>query len=256
MRLFLYAICNGFAFAHYGRPPCQSDETTLSISGNGVICAPRCGAGDACPQDVPPGDRVKPRCALNGPDGHKYCALTCYLGKCPDGASCRWPRGAIVGYCEYPKNSSVVARDATTVNVSMVKNSDLSNPVTGQDNVHSTFEASWNISIACQQVCQPDPEFSKTDWCKHNDRGGCCVEVDPTWDKVPGYKHMGDFCDKLCMPDGPGKLAMCEPPVEFETLVAIGPLDALDKFYEQHPSQCSERIGDWDEAYCKKPLVV
>jgi hypothetical protein len=133
---------------------------------------------------------------------------------------------------------------------------DSSNTGTGQHSVRNIFEASWNITVACQQVCQPDPEFSKTDWCKHKDRGGCCVEVDPNWDKVPGYKHMEDFCDKFCMPSGTGKLAMCAPPIEFQTLVAMDTLDALDKFYDQRPGQCCERIGDWDEAYCKRPLVV
>lgn len=109
----------------------------------------------------------------------------------------------------------------------------------------------WNITTACQQVCQPDPSFSKTEWCKHKDRGGCCVEVNPSWDHVPGYKHMEDFCDKLCMPDGPGKLAMCQPPAEYQTLTAVDPLDAIDKFYETNPDQCKNRIGNWAEAYCR-----
>jgi len=108
----------------------------------------------------------------------------------------------------------------------------------------------WSIETACEQVCQPDPDYSRTDWCKHKDRGGCCVGVSPQWDTVPGYKHMSDFCDKLCMPDGPGKLAMCQPPAEYENLKAIDPLDAIDKFYEQHREQCPDRIGDWAEANC------
>jgi len=67
---------------------------------------------------------------------------------------------------------------------------------------------------------------------------------------------MEDFCDKLCMPDGPGKLAMCEPPKEFASWVAGDPLDAIDKFYENNPSACKDRIGDWAEAYCKPLLLV
>eukprot|EP00931_Biecheleriopsis_adriatica_P066499 TRINITY_DN40842_c0_g1_i1.p1 TRINITY_DN40842_c0_g1~~TRINITY_DN40842_c0_g1_i1.p1 ORF type:complete len:323 (-),score=54.47 TRINITY_DN40842_c0_g1_i1:73-1041(-) len=114
----------------------------------------------------------------------------------------------------------------------------------------------WNIKTACEQVCQPDPEYSKTDWCKHKDRGGCCVGVNPSWDDTPGYKHMSDFCDKLCMPDGPGKLAMCQPPAEYAVLEAIDPLDAIDKFYGKHPEQCKNRIGDWAEPNCRVSLFA
>eukprot|EP00933_Yihiella_yeosuensis_P081877 TRINITY_DN95580_c0_g1_i1.p1 TRINITY_DN95580_c0_g1~~TRINITY_DN95580_c0_g1_i1.p1 ORF type:complete len:328 (+),score=56.48 TRINITY_DN95580_c0_g1_i1:85-1068(+) len=114
----------------------------------------------------------------------------------------------------------------------------------------------WDVKTACQQVCQPDPDYSKTEWCKHKDRGGCCVEVNPNWDTVPGYKHMSDFCDKLCMPDGPGKLAMCKPPPEYESLQATDPLDAIDRFYETNPEQCKNRIGDWAEANCENTLFA
>jgi len=114
----------------------------------------------------------------------------------------------------------------------------------------------WSIKTACQQVCQPDPDYSKTEWCEHKERGGCCVGVNPSWDTTPGYKHMSDFCDKLCMPDGPGKLAMCQPPAEYESLEAIDPLDAIDKFYEQHPEQCKNRIGDWAEPNCQQSLFA
>lgn len=126
------------------------------------------------------------------------------------------------------------------------------------NDVSSNQRASWNITTACQQVCQPDPTFSKTEWCKHKDRGGCCVEVNPSWDHVPGYRHMEDFCDKLCRPDGPGKLAMCQPPAEYKSLAAMDPLAAIDKFYEIHPDQCKDRIGHWAEANCRSSdsLVV
>lgn len=256
MLYFLSAICAGVALGHYGSPPCQSDETPLSITGGGVMCSPRCGAGDACPQDLPPGDKVKPRCSLNGPDGHKYCALTCYFGKCPDGASCQWPSGAIVGYCEYPSNGSSSAQHVTAIRTTAQWEEKLYPPAIGQGDAYKTLKASWNISVACERMCQPDPDFSKTDWCKHKNRGGCCVEVNPSWDKVPGYKHMDDFCDKLCMPDGPGWLSSCMPPAEFKHLVATDPLDAIDRFYETHPDQCIDRIGDWSEPNCNKALVV
>jgi hypothetical protein len=114
---------------------------------------------------------------------------------------------------------------------------------------------SWSIKTACQQVCQPDPDYSKTEWCKHKNRG-CCVGVNPSWDDVPGYKHMSDFCDKLCMPDGLEKLAMCQPVIEFKALEATDPLDAIDKFYEKHPEQCQNRIGEWAEANCRDAIFA
>merc|ERR1711865_282349 len=116
--------------------------------------------------------------------------------------------------------------------------------------IRSDAQASWNIGVACKTVCQTDPEYSASSWCNHKDRGGCCVEVNPNWDNVPGYKHMTDFCDKLCMPEGPSKLDMCTTPKQFENWQAIDPLDAIDKFYKSQPSACSDRIGNWAEAYC------
>jgi len=221
---------------------------SLSIAGTGgQLCAPKCGAGDVCPQDLPHGDVVKPRCALNV-GAEKYCALTCYFGKCPDGAACKFSSGAIVGYCVYPSNTSSKALGATIIDKEPVPM-----PVLGTAS-NSGASPTWNISVACESLCQPDPDYSRTSWCKHKDRGGCCVEVNPSWDNVPGWKHMTDFCDKLCMPDGPGKLAVCTPPTEFASLAARDPLDAIDKFYEGNPAECSERIGNWDEAYCKPVL--
>jgi hypothetical protein len=104
-------------------------------------------------------------------------------------------------------------------------------------------------------LCQPDPEYSKSDYCKHKDRNGCCFEINPTWDTVPGYKHTADFCDKLCMPESPDdKLAMCTPPKEFADWQAEDPRDAIDRFYEKNPSQCSERINarTWAEQNCQE----
>merc|ERR1712118_474041 len=98
----------------------------------------------------------------------------------------------------------------------------------------------FDIKNACARLCQPDPEYSKSDYCKHKDRNGCCFEINPTWDTVPGYKHTADFCDKLCMPESPDdKLAMCTPPKEFADWQAEDPRDAIDRFYEKNPSQCS-----------------
>ena len=84
------------------------------------------------------------------------------------------------------------------------------------------------------------------------------MEINPSWDTTPGYKHMADFCDKLCTPDGPGKLAMCGPPSEFKGWAATDPRDAIDKFYEQNPSQCAERVNaqTWAEPYCNRRLQV
>ena len=239
--LVLTALCYSRA-THYEQPPCQSDETSFQIDGtdSGVVCAPKCGAGDSCPQDTPTGTTVSPRCALRDSSGNKYCALTCLFGKCPDAAKCTRPTGAIVGYCAYQN---------TTIQHETLELRTASPSGTQTESV----DVAWNISAACPSLCQPDPDYSTTSYCKHKDRGGCCVEVDPSWDKVPGYKHVEDFCDKLCMPDSPGKLAMCKPPQEFPDWAAPDPRDAVDLFYKANPSQCSDRINaqTWNEAYCK-----
>merc|ERR1712224_918239 len=101
-----------------------------------------------------------------------------------------------------------------------------------------------------------DPAYSATDFCKHKNRGGCCVEVNPNWNNIPGYKHMADFCDKLCMPDGPGELAMCEPVPATSQITGTDPLDAIDEFYKEHPEVCNDKIGNWDEQNCQKQIVV
>jgi len=235
--LLLAALCCAQA-SHYEKPPCQSDETSFRIAGTegqeGSVCAPKCGPQDSCPQDTPSGTSVSPRCALRDSSGNKYCALTCLLGKCPPTAKCTWPAGAFLGYCAYPNSTVQEAEPQAATPLERV-------------------DVAWNITVACASLCQPDPEYSKTSYCTHKERGGCCVEVNPNWDKVPGYKHTEDFCDKLCMPDSPGKLAMCEPPTEFKHWTASDPRDAIDEFYKANPSQCSERINaqTWDEAYCK-----
>lgn len=229
----IFLFCAAPVLGHYGQK-CEDDEVYTQISGtDGGLCTPKCGDDDACPQDVPVGDKVKPRCALNGPGG-KYCALTCYFGKCPDGASCEWPVGSIVGYCVYKNHSALDSLQNHDSHASL-----------------TLAAKGWNLSTACNQVCQPDPVYSASSWCKHKDRGGCCVGVNPNWDKVPGYKHMSDFCDKLCMPDGPGALAMCQPVPETSKITGGDPLDAIDEFYKEHPDECKNRIGDWNEANCR-----
>merc|ERR1712125_55779 len=74
---------------HYEKPPCQSDETIAQVDGaSGSFCAPSCDT-TACPTDVPPGTSAKPNCVLqDSSTGSKYCALTCFLGGCPTGATC------------------------------------------------------------------------------------------------------------------------------------------------------------------------
>jgi len=90
---------------HYEKPPCQSDETIAQVDGaSGSFCAPSCDT-TACPTDVPPGTSAKPNCALqDSSTGSKYCALTCFLGGCPTGATCNML--GLRGICTYP--------DATT----------------------------------------------------------------------------------------------------------------------------------------------
>merc|ERR1712093_750031 len=90
---------------HYEKPPCQSDETTAQVQGAcGSFCAPSCDT-TACPTDVPPGTSAKPNCVLqDSSTGSKYCALTCFLGGCPTGATCNML--GLRGICTYP--------DATT----------------------------------------------------------------------------------------------------------------------------------------------
>jgi len=91
--------------AHYEKPPCQSDETIAQVDGaSGSFCAPCCDT-TACPTDVPPGTSAKPNCVLqDSSTGSKYCALTCFLGGCPTGATCNML--GLRGICTYP--------DATT----------------------------------------------------------------------------------------------------------------------------------------------
>merc|ERR1711935_291872 len=102
--ILLAVLCCAGA-SHYGKAPCQSDETSFLINADqgASVCAAKCGPEEQCPEDTPAGTKAKPRCALRDSKGTKYCAITCFLnGKCPPTAECTRPAGAIIGYCAYP----------------------------------------------------------------------------------------------------------------------------------------------------------
>jgi KDEL-tailed cysteine endopeptidase len=94
------------AGSHYEQPPCQSDESELTIQGtNGVVCAPSCDGG-ACPSDAPTGTIAEPSCSLVDQEQNRYCALLCAFDEaCPKGSSCAIAKGDILGICVYPKSS-------------------------------------------------------------------------------------------------------------------------------------------------------
>ena len=55
----------------------MSDEQTVAVTGlDGSFCSPAC-KGTTCPSDKPAGASATPTCALNSPQGDKYCALIC-----------------------------------------------------------------------------------------------------------------------------------------------------------------------------------
>merc|ERR1719310_781386 len=85
---------------HYEKPPCRSDEVDVQVQGlTGATCSPKC-SGTTCPTDVPAGTTAKPQCVLqDSSTGDKYCALTCFIGGCPTGSTCR--HSGIVGLCMY-----------------------------------------------------------------------------------------------------------------------------------------------------------
>jgi len=90
--------------SHYEKPPCRSDEQSVQVQGlQGETCVPECD-GMSCPTDVPAGATAKPMCVLQDESsGKKYCALTCFLGGCPTGATCR--HAGLVGLCMYDKTT-------------------------------------------------------------------------------------------------------------------------------------------------------
>jgi len=92
---------------HYEKPPCRSDEVDVTIQGfDGETCTPKC-TNNACPTDVPEGTTATPQCVLqDSSSGDKYCALTCLIGGCPPGASCK--RQGLTGLCLYPQANANV----------------------------------------------------------------------------------------------------------------------------------------------------
>merc|ERR1712084_184197 len=92
---------------HYEKPPCRSDEVDVTIQGfDGETCTPKC-TNNACPTDVPEGTTATPQCVLqDSSSGDKYCALTCLIGGCPPGASCK--RSGLTGLCLYPQSNANV----------------------------------------------------------------------------------------------------------------------------------------------------
>jgi len=92
---------------HYEKPPCRSDEVDVTIQGfDGETCTPKC-TNNACPTDVPEGTTATPQCVLqDSSSGDKYCALTCLIGGCPPGASCK--RQGLTGLCLYPQSNANV----------------------------------------------------------------------------------------------------------------------------------------------------
>ena len=131
----------------------------------------------------------------------------------------------------------------------------------------------FDLTKACQGMCQPDPVFSKEhpEYCKSNSKRlvpvekggapwdhskGCCYEIDPQWDTVPGYRHVADFCDKMCAPeDADDKNGLCQAVGKLLWLDgSVDPRDAVDKFYEKYPSECPDRVNQrtWSEQYCVK----
>jgi len=115
--------------------------------------------------------------------------------------------------------------------------------------IHAS-SAEWKMSYACERLCQPDPNASAGKYCDHRGRGGCCYHIHSGWNVVPGYRHTADFCDKLCMPDGPGFNSLCQPVPGFEKLAVEGPRNAIDLFYEAKPEQCPYKIGRYLQPYC------
>mmetsp|Transcript_246 Transcript_246/g.552 ORF Transcript_246/g.552 Transcript_246/m.552 type:complete len:137 (-) Transcript_246:265-675(-) len=97
------------AALHYEMPPCGEDEKAVQLMGiDGVFCSPQCDPD--CPTDPPDGVTAMPTCALQSPDGSKYCAILCSPsdsgrlgGECgPDMDCLPIPQSGGFGICEYP----------------------------------------------------------------------------------------------------------------------------------------------------------
>lgn len=94
---------------HYGKPPCNNDETVATLGDGSVVCAATCSGDEACPTDVPGG-----KGGLFGPgcgDGSlsKYCVIQCFDDSdcyTAGGSACH-STGGSMGVCAYV--SSVIA---------------------------------------------------------------------------------------------------------------------------------------------------
>merc|ERR1712190_171981 len=102
---------------HYEKPPCRSDEVDVQVQGlTGSTCSPKC-SGTTCPTDVPAGTTAKPQCVLqDSSSGDKYCALTCFVGGCPTGSTCR--HSGLVGLCMYDTGANEPAYKRKTLEIS------------------------------------------------------------------------------------------------------------------------------------------
>lgn len=99
---------------HYEKPPCGEDEKAVELMGiDGVFCSPACNPD--CPDDPPDGVTATPSCALQSPDGSKYCAILCSPGSL-EGSDCGSemaclpvPNGGGLGVCLYPMSQGLRA---------------------------------------------------------------------------------------------------------------------------------------------------
>merc|ERR1719281_1064592 len=91
---------------------------------DGIFCSPMCDPG--CPTDAPDGVPATPQCALQSPDGDKYCAILCEPknedalggGDCGDVMNCEpIPQSGGLGICVYAMASGLraAAEKPTTV---------------------------------------------------------------------------------------------------------------------------------------------
>jgi len=92
---------------HYGKPPCRSDETALSVRG-GVVCAAKCGGG--CPSDRPAG-AVAGFCddmMVDFEFPKNYCVIQCATNSnCGVGATCHKRNPLDIGVCAYAKDDEI-----------------------------------------------------------------------------------------------------------------------------------------------------
>merc|ERR1712056_156578 len=105
------AICTESSYPYKGRGgTCEASSCTVGIP-NGDVKGYK---------DVPEGTTATPQCVLqDSSSGDKYCALTCLIGGCPPGASCK--HSGLTGLCLYPQANSDVKQlelaDSTLISV-------------------------------------------------------------------------------------------------------------------------------------------